>query len=129
MVGNIGAPNSVVIASVAPRKDVWVIPTALGLPMVAIPPNWRAAPELAEVGRALFFAQIGAPLCKRNLSASKTISCASCYDPTKAFSNPLTRGIGIDGPRTLRKTPSLLNVAFKPTLLWDGLASTLGKSG
>jgi cytochrome c peroxidase len=70
-------------------------------------------PALADFGRALFF--------DPNLSATRTQSCASCHDPSRAFSDGRDNGvgaavsIGADG-RALgdRNAPSITYAALVP---------------
>ncbi len=57
------------------------------------------------------------------LSANGRISCASCHQPDRHFSDGLPRARGI---ATLsRHTPSLLGVAWSPWQFWDGRADSL----
>ncbi len=71
--------------------------------------------EAAEFGQALFF--------DPRLSSSGTVSCATCHDPQKAFSNGKQFGEGIK--QTQRHVPTLLNVAHLRWFYWDGRADTL----
>ncbi|MEO1450585.1 MAG: cytochrome c peroxidase [Bacteroidota bacterium] len=61
-----------------------------------------ATPEKLELGKLLFFDPI--------LSGPKTVSCATCHDPAKAFADgkELSRGVDL----ALRNSPTLINVAF-----------------
>jgi cytochrome c peroxidase len=59
------------------------------------------------------------------LSATGTISCASCHDPKLAFTDGEPTGKGVTGRRLARHTPSLWNLAWSPLLFWDGRAATL----
>jgi|RhiMetdeSRZDD1v2_1073273.scaffolds.fasta_scaffold26761_7 cytochrome c peroxidase len=59
------------------------------------------------------------------MSATGTISCASCHDPKLAFTDGEPTGKGITGRRLVRHTPSLWNLAWSPLLFWDGRATTL----
>lgn len=95
----------------------WRIEPPLGLPSVPQPTNLAASAELAELGRKVFF--------DKNLSSTKTVACATCHVPAKAFTNGEEKGIGVYGRTTKRNVPSLLNVAYRPLLQWDGYASTL----
>jgi cytochrome c peroxidase len=100
------------------RRPRWSPPSALGLPeSVPQPARFDYAPALAELGRALFF--------DKAISDTGSIACASCHDPTLGFSDGRARGVGVRGRQTRRKVVSLLNVAFRPVLRWDGYASSL----
>lgn len=67
------------------------------------------------LGRALFF--------DPRLSRSGTVSCASCHDPQKSWSDGLPSGVGLG--KGARNTPSLWNVGGNRWFSWDGKASTL----
>ncbi|WP_345004970.1 cytochrome-c peroxidase [Snuella lapsa] len=75
------------------------------------------SPQQIDLGRYLFFDPV--------LSADGTISCASCHDPQKGFSDGLTASVGINGHQLKRSSPSLWNVAYLKLFFWDGRASTL----
>lgn len=92
--------------------------SAAGLPdRVPQPSRHDYSPALAELGRALFF--------DRGVSASDSIACASCHDPSMGFSDGRPLSAGAHGRSTRRNSISLLNVAFRPVLRWDGYASSL----
>lgn len=69
--------------------------------------------EAVELGRSLFYDPI--------LSADSTISCASCHLSFSAFTHvdhALSHGIG-DSIGT-RNAPSLMNLAWNKSFMWDG---------
>lgn len=70
-----------------------------------------------ELGRKLFF--------EVRLSADGTVSCASCHDPNRAFTDGRTLAEGIGGRRGVRNSPTLLNAMFSNGQFWDGRAGTL----
>jgi cytochrome c peroxidase len=74
-------------------------------------------PARWELGRQLFF--------ERELSADRSLACASCHLPEHGFADrePLSRGVG--GNHTLRNAPSLLNRGFGASFMWDGRVATL----
>ena len=74
-------------------------------------------PQQIDLGRYLFFDPI--------LSGDGTVSCASCHQPEKGFSDGLDRSIGIEEQTVKRSAPSLWNVAFLKLFFWDGRDSTL----
>ena len=67
-------------------------------------------PRAAEFGHDLFF--------DARLSANGAVSCATCHQPERRFTDglPLGRGIGLSG----RNTPSIVGTAYSPWLYWDG---------
>lgn len=100
------------------RRMPWRVKSSLGLPStVPIPSNAPGSDAIAALGKRLFF--------DRNLSSTGTVSCASCHQPEHAFTNGKPKGEGVFGRATKRNVPSLLNVAFRPLLQWDGYASSL----
>ncbi|MEM8798016.1 MAG: cytochrome c peroxidase, partial [Pseudomonadota bacterium] len=54
------------------------------------------------------------------LSIDQTMSCASCHDPDFGWEDGQQMGLGHDGSRLKRHTPTLLNLAWAPLLGWDG---------
>jgi cytochrome c peroxidase len=72
-------------------------------------------PGAAALGQALFF--------EPRLSKGGDISCATCHQPERSFTDgrALSRGVA-DGRR---HTPSLWNVAYNRWLFWDGRADSL----
>lgn len=108
----------------APRAGGWLDDAtarrvARNPPLGAVPadPTNRFADSAsaAELGHLLFF--------DARLSASGTVSCATCHDPARGFSDtrPLAVGEGT-GPR---HSMTVLNAAHQRWLTWDGRADTL----
>ncbi len=84
----------------------------------ALPPRRdRFTPAQIDLGRLLFFDPA--------LSGNGTISCASCHDPARGFSDGRARSIGAPGTEVGRSAPTLWNVAFLQRFFWDGRASSL----
>ncbi len=79
-------------------------------------------PILAEVGRMLFFDKAGAVHVDN--------MCGGCHNPANGMGDSQTMAIGIQnndivgpkrsGPRNQRRTPSVVNTAFYPKLMWNG---------
>jgi cytochrome c peroxidase len=74
-------------------------------------------PQQIDLGRFLFFDPV--------LSKDGTVSCASCHNPDKGFSDGLKTSVGIQHTSLKRAAPSLWNVAFYKKFFWDARASTL----
>jgi cytochrome c peroxidase len=78
-------------------------------------------PELANIGRLLWFDPIG------GLNNDNT--CGGCHAPSNGFGDTQSIAIGIDnngvvgpgrtGPRNQRRSPMVINTAFYPTLMWN----------
>lgn len=80
-------------------------------PLPASPGNGAADDErAAALGHALFF--------DRRLSASGQVSCATCHDPERYFTDGRPRAVGLAEGR--RNTPTLLGAPWFPFLGWDG---------
>ena len=75
------------------------------------------SPQQIDLGRYLFFDPL--------LSANGKISCATCHNPKKGFSDCLASSVGMDDYPLKRAAPSLWNVAYLKLLFWDGRASSL----
>lgn len=77
---------------------------------------------LADLGRKLFFDPIG------GLHNDNT--CAGCHAPAAGFGDTQSIAIGVQsngvvgpqrlGPRNQRRTPTVVNTAFYPALMWNG---------
>jgi cytochrome c peroxidase len=96
----------------------------------APPPNvdaalWRAfiqegnepTPARVALGRKLYFDE--------RLSADGTVSCATCHDVTRGFTDQMPQSEGIRKQFGTRNAPTTLNAALLRTQFWDGRAATL----
>lgn len=72
------------------------------------------SPQQIDLGRLLFFDPI--------LSADNSLSCATCHNPARGFSDGMGRGIGINRQRQKRSAPSLWNSTFLTRFNWDARA-------
>ncbi len=75
------------------------------------------SPQEIDLGRYLFFDPV--------LSGDGTMSCASCHDPSKGFSDGRATSLGHDNRPLKRAAPTLWNVAYLKRLFWDGRAASL----
>ncbi len=75
------------------------------------------SPQEIDLGRYLFFDPV--------LSGAGDMSCASCHQPDKGFSDGLATSLGNNNLKLKRAAPSLWNVAYLRRLFWDGRASSL----
>lgn len=93
-------------------------PAVLGLPAVAFPADNPSTPEKIALGRKLFF--------DTRLSVHGKMSCATCHEPTQGFAtNGLPANLGNDGFPLKRNTPTVVNAALEPELLWNGAMKSL----
>lgn len=65
----------------------------------------------ATLGRVLFH--------DTRLSADNSVSCGTCHQQSRAFSDGATPSIGISGTPLGRNTPGLFNLQFQRRLFWD----------
>lgn len=68
--------------------------------------------EKIELGRQLFF--------DKRLSIDDSVSCATCHDPDRGWSDGKPLAVGVNGQVGTRHSPSIINVAYAPSLMWDG---------
>ncbi|SJN46538.1 cytochrome-c peroxidase [Sphingobacterium sp. JB170] len=57
---------------------------------------------------------------EKKFSGNNTVSCASCHNPSMAFSDNQAQAIGVYDRVGLRNTPPLQNLAFMQFYNWDG---------
>jgi cytochrome c peroxidase len=89
------------------------------LPPVPVPEDNPLTPEKVELGKLLFF--------DARLSADGSLACVSCHLPDEGWAThtPLSPAYPTNMERRL--SPTLINVAYNKTLLWDGRAGALEK--
>lgn len=83
----------------------------------ADPADNVTSPARVELGRTLFF--------DPRLSGTNTMSCATCHDPDKGWSDGRPVAVGDAGQPLARGTLSIMNSGFATILMWDGRAATL----
>jgi cytochrome c peroxidase len=79
---------------------------------VADPLGQPATRARANLGWRLFF--------DPRLSADGTVSCATCHDPDRGYSDGLITAAGIGGQLGTLNSPTVLNSAYFPHQFWDG---------
>jgi len=86
---------------------------------LAVPEGAQPTPEKVAIGDRLFN--------DKRLSVNDTVSCATCHEPGKAFTDhkPLAEGIAAPKERTQRNSPTAVNAMFNQTQFWDGRAPSL----
>jgi cytochrome c peroxidase len=87
------------------------------LPPIPIPRDNPQTQAKIELGRMLFF--------DVRLSRDYSLSCASCHDPEKAYSDGRSRAVGIGHKVLQRRSPSLLNSGYNSVQFWDGRMKSL----
>jgi cytochrome c peroxidase len=84
---------------------------------MAVPDSNPLTPDKIETGRKLF--------SDTALSADRTVSCATCHQPDRAFTDGRILARGIHGRDGTRNTPSLVNAGYGRSFFWDGRAGSL----
>src|SRR4030095_8753275 len=83
--------------------------------------------QLVDLGRLLFFDTVG--------GLNNDNNCSGCHSPGNGFGDSQSIAIGIDnngivgpdraGPRNQRRTPTVVNTAFYPNLMWNSRFAAL----
>ena len=82
-------------------------------PVQPVPATGPAAVKAqVALGKLLFF--------DRRLSASNALSCASCHQPDRAFTDGQALSLGYPGTALFRNTPTVLNLNGQAATYWDG---------
>lgn len=89
----------------------------LGLKPVKHPGDNATSEAKVALGRQLYF--------DPRLSKDNTISCASCHDPAKGWSNGEAVATGVGGQKGGRSAPTVINTAYNAFQFWDGRAGSL----
>jgi len=107
------------LAKVMPERDVGKAPEGFD-PLIwsaFVPEDNALTPQRVELGKKLYF--------DKRLSEDGSVSCATCHDVTRGFTDQLAVSKGIGGQLGKRNAPTTLNVALLQTLFWDGRSPTL----
>jgi cytochrome c peroxidase len=117
-----GTPEEFLYLSPDPSliKDEPLTPTVpLGLqPLLAYTPASNPLTKgKVELGKQLYF--------DPRVSLDNTVSCATCHNPVKGWTDNLKTSVGIDGQVGGRNAPTVLNTVYGRTMFWDGRAPSL----
>ena len=90
----------------------------LGLPPVPVPEDNPQTAEKIALGDKLYN--------DKRFSSTGEVSCATCHDPTKAFTDtPLKTSEGVNKLTGTRNAPTVVNAAYMQTQFWDGRSPSL----
>ncbi|MBC7660904.1 MAG: di-heme enzyme [Chitinophagaceae bacterium] len=87
---------------------LWTVP--LNMPLPKLNPDNPMSEAKFQLGRHLFY--------DKNLSGNGTLSCSSCHQQDKAFTDGRTVAIGSTGQSHPRNAQALVNVAYYASLTW-----------
>jgi cytochrome c peroxidase len=82
-----------------------------------VPPDNPITEAKAALGRRLFFDPL--------LSIDRSVSCATCHDPDRAFADDRALAVGVFGRIGKRHSPALVNRGYGRAHFWDGRSTSL----
>ncbi len=112
---SIGA--ALLLLAALPAFAAEVVKPPAGLASLPIPSDNPLTEAKIELGKQLYF--------DPRLSRDNTVSCASCHDPAKGWSNGEAVATGIGGQKGGRSAPTIINSAYQHFQFWDGRAAEL----
>ena len=92
----------------AQNNFIWNLPSWAPIPVV--PADNLMSVAKVDLGRRLFY--------EKNLSINKTMSCGTCHQQEKAFTDGKRVAIGATRDKHSKNTPTLTNVAYSSILTW-----------
>lgn len=102
----------------AAKTEIKIDNTLFGLPDLEVPADNPITQEKVRLGDKLFH--------DKRFSSTGKISCATCHDSAKGFTDsPLRVSKGINDLTGTRNAPTVLNSAFNKTQFWDGRSASL----
>jgi cytochrome c peroxidase len=106
---------SVFVSSSVLSAQEYTLEYPLGLTKMKIPKDNPLTKAKIELGKQLYF--------DKRLSSDNTISCASCHDPKKGWSNDAAVATGVRGQKGGRGAPTIINAGYQTrATFWDGRA-------
>ncbi len=109
-------PTDAAASQVSPGPQHPEPPLGLDLYMHVPDDNPLTATKVT-LGRMLFF--------DSRLSADRSVACATCHDPGRAFTSGQPVGVGVFGRKGTRNVPTLVNRTYGASFFWDGRMTTL----
>lgn len=98
----------------ASADEAYELQIPAGLPPMAIPKDNPLTAAKVELGKQLYF--------DPRLSRDNTVSCATCHDPEKGWSNGAAFATGVRGQVGGRSAPTIINAGYNYFQFWDGRA-------
>jgi cytochrome c peroxidase len=86
-------------------------------PKVVVPASNPITKGKYELGRQLYF--------DPRVSVDGTVSCATCHNPAKGWSDGGPVSAGVQGQTGNRSAPTVFNTAYGKSMFWDGRAPSL----
>jgi cytochrome c peroxidase len=98
----------------AVAQESFKLQAPLGLPPIPERPDNPLTAAKIELGKQLYF--------DPRLSTDDTVSCATCHDPKKGWSNGEQFATGVRGQKGGRNAPTIINAGYQYFQFWDGRA-------
>jgi len=99
-------------------NDRMALAIPLGLdPYMPVPADNPLTADTIDLGQRLFN--------DRRLSRTGSISCSSCHQPERAFSDGRAVSVGVFGRPGRRNAPALINRGYGRMFFWDGRSPSL----
>lgn len=111
---------SLALAAAARGGDAFKLSVPQGLAAqsaMPLPKGAKISQDAVELGKLLFF--------DPRLSTDNSVSCATCHDPQKGWSNGERFATGINQLVGGRSAPTIINAAYQRFQFWDGRAEHL----
>ena len=101
------------------KDEPFTVNVPLGLTPIAgfVPLSNPMTKKKVELGKQLYF--------DARVSKDGTVSCATCHNPEKGWTDQFDSSIGILGQKGSRNSPTVLNTVYGRTMFWDGRAPSL----
>jgi cytochrome c peroxidase len=104
--------SALLFSSLLVTTSLTIVAEPLGLPPVPVPVNNPQTAAKIALGDKLFH--------DARFSADGKVSCSTCHDKAKAFTDHLPVSKGFNGLTGTRNAPTVINSAYMKTLFWDG---------
>lgn len=113
----VGTASAIEPPANPPAEKSNVVEIPFGLKELPKSKDNEITAEKIELGKQLYF--------DKRLSGDNSISCASCHDPKKGWSNGEPTAEGFEKQRGGRSAPTVINSAYQTFQFWDGRAGSL----
>lgn len=108
---------SLIVVQAAEEDFKPEFPLGIDSDVFAVPSDNPMTAEKVELGKLLYF--------DPRLSVNGTVSCATCHNPQKGFTDQEVFSSGMNGQKGDRNAPTVINSAFSYLQFWDGRAPSL----
>jgi cytochrome c peroxidase len=86
-------------------------------PKIYVPASNPITKGKYELGRQLYF--------DPRVSLDTTVSCATCHNPARGWTDGMPVSVGIAGQTGGRSAPTVINTTYGKSMFWDGRAPSL----